>query len=147
MKHDSTSTSSDLFAYIHGRIDKEIEFFSISSGIPASIIQQKLASILYPLGQKGPQSNMSDMSQSSIEGDTEPRSLEGSKRAHRNGSQREGSTDTSSAASESTPHKVSKIKQYWDKFTPLQRKRIMAKRLAKRNDTMAKRMTKRSVKA
>jgi hypothetical protein len=52
MNGANSKSLENAIAYIHGRVEKEIEGFAISLGIPAQLLAQRVAELLHPSGSR-----------------------------------------------------------------------------------------------
>jgi len=112
--------------YIKGRIDQQIEGYANRLGLPPSVLAERLVQLLHP-DRSWNKNKMSPLRENT------PRvskrlgaTLEVVKRTHNNMQQGEGSEAS----------KVSKIKEYWQRMTPEERKKEMDRRIALRNANM-----------
>ena len=134
MKKKSKEDSGDetIIAYIHGRIDKEIEIFAASIGLQQEYLRARLSPLIFPMG-KGLESNLSNLRSAASQRDSAMESVEGSSTTHRHRSQRRASSSTASrkAAKSKVAKKLSSIAKWWAQFTPEERKKIAAQRKRK----------------
>lgn len=112
-------------AYIHGRIDQQIEIYAQSLGIPAAVLAERLATLLHPSGAR------STSSVSPLRGDTtEAReavaAVEVAVRPH------------GKKASGGVSKQKSGIQAYWASMTPAQRTAETKRRAAKRLENLKK---------
>jgi hypothetical protein len=122
-----------FIAYVHGRIDKELETFAASLGVQASYLSERIAALLLSQGQRM-ESPLSSMRLEALSSRQSVESVEGTLHAHRASTRHSSKARAGSDKARKAKVKLetlSPIQKYWAKFTPLQRKRMMAKRHAK----------------
>jgi hypothetical protein len=119
-KEKADGSFENRIAYIHGRLDQQIQGYAESLGIPTELLAERLATLLRPSG------SWSEDQVSSLRLPTEERptvgKVEGTGDAHGKATQGGGGRVKSSYQSTGQ-------KKYWDKFTPEEKSTEMARRL------------------
>jgi hypothetical protein len=120
------ATLSSL-AYIHGRLEAQIEIFATALGVPTVELAQRMGSLLSPPARGpllGTDHRMPDLRQASTQGNRVSRPLALAGRTHGR-SARQSSSHARSV-------KTAGPKNYWDKLTAEERAAEMARRVRKR---------------
>lgn len=129
------SEDESIIAYVHGRIDKELETFASSLGVQTSYLSTRIGALLLT-SRTGMESNLPSLRPATSKERSPLESVERIEHARHASTWRKSAKRKSSSkapknkvASKKKP--LSSIKKYWAKFTPEQRKKIMAARHAK----------------
>ena len=128
MKHGQNNTVSESqIAYLHGRIEHELEGFASSLGVDLKEVSTRVGAAL-----------VSSAGGQSVRGpDSLPIVRRKTTKAHK-AVAKVGLRGRMSRKPQGTVHhKKSGIRQYWDRLTPKQRREEMQRRVAKRNKTLA----------
>lgn len=57
-QHGNTSFNDTTIAYIHGRIEREIESICIATGVPFGFVAARIAELLHPMGSQRTEGQM-----------------------------------------------------------------------------------------
>lgn len=129
MRHGKPEISPEQIAYLHGRIDKEIELASASLYCTSGELAEKLGSLLLGAGLRV-EHNLSTLREDSTPstGSETVATLALASSSHSKSSRKGMNAETRK--------KLSKLaKQRWSNLTPLQKKRLVNKLVKSRRKT------------
>jgi hypothetical protein len=116
--YGSSNDFERTIIYTHGRIEKELEQIALATSTPFSLIAQRIAELLYPLGERRVESEMPLLRSLTPGQGTAVATVEMAVNTHDN----------------ETPRKRdSPYKTYWQKMTPDERRKEMERRILQRN--------------
>jgi hypothetical protein len=118
--NEKTDSLNNIVAYIHGKIETQLEHAANATGIPFNVLVTRVCELLATNRQEWSAHSMPNqrMFNASTKATKQRATLEVVNTAH--------------GTNASKTHSNSAIKTYWQRMTPLQRKREMKRRFAKR---------------
>lgn len=123
----------EAIAYLHGRIERELEAFADSVSFPKVVVTRRLGALLLGFRQ-GDENRLSHLPSSgnhveTRQGSSVPPKVEGTVESHGGSSLKQ--LEAAQSPSKAGENKVSAIKEYWAKMTPEERKKVMRERMKK----------------
>jgi hypothetical protein len=123
----------ERIAYIHGRIERELEAFAATLALPPLALTARVGALLLGV-EPGDVHHLSDVPLASGEGSGTVAEMEGAGESHGRGTRTRGQLAARSGTGSPTPHQVKGSvaqKKYWGDKTPEERSKEMARRRRK----------------
>ena len=129
-KHDENQIALGV-AYIHGRVEAQLERFADAMGISTLELTERLVEALRPAAAD----NLPGVRQTAGPKRDALAAVEVAESAHGHGARGEGKRAGHVAKARAVKARAGQ-QRYWDKFTPAERKKEWARRLRKRTATI-----------